>query len=131
MKYRQPLGRIVADLPPNTIEQLDRFRPARQHGERIVETAEIKFRHHRVVALLDQEPPTFGRELVLDQAEFRVGQMEAVDIVRARTPRIRQEDLGRALFDNGVGDRRGERVAWRLRPDRPFVEEPKAELSVK
>jgi hypothetical protein len=33
------LGRILADLPPNAIEQFDRFRPSRQYGERIVETA--------------------------------------------------------------------------------------------
>ena len=117
MKDRQPSRRIVADLRPNAVKQLDRFRPSGQYGERIIETAEIKLRHHRIVALLDQEPPAFGRELLLDQAEFRVGQMESVDIVRARSPRIRQEDLRRALLDNGLCNGGSERVAWRLRAE--------------
>ena len=117
MKHRQPLRGVVADLLANAVEQLDGFRASGQDGERVVETAEVEFRDDRVVALLDQEAPAFGSELLLDQPEFRVGQMEAIDIVRARSPRVRQEDLGRALLDDGVGDRRGQRIARRLRAE--------------
>ena len=106
MKYRQPLGRIVSDLLPNAIEQFDGFGASGKHRERVVESAEIEFRHHRVVALLDEEAPAFGSELLLDQTELGVRKVEAVDIVRSRSPRIRQENLGWTLLDDGVRDRR-------------------------
>jgi hypothetical protein len=46
VKYRQPSRGVVADLLANAIKQLDRFGTPRQDGKRVVEAAEVEFRHH-------------------------------------------------------------------------------------
>src|ERR1700738_210969 len=66
------------------------------------------------MALLDQKAPAFGSQLLLDQTELGVGEGEAVDIVRSRSPSIRQENLGRTLLDDGMRDRRRQRIPRRL-----------------
>ena len=64
-----------------------------KHGERVVEAAEIELRHHRIEALLDQEPAAFGSQLLADQAELAVGEAEAVDIVA-----LASRGLGRKIW---------------------------------
>src|SRR5688500_1881576 len=101
----KPSCRVIAELCPKAIEELDRRGPPRQHGEVILHPGKSELGDDGVPALLEQEAPALVRELVLDQPKLPPAQMKTVDVIRGLAPRVREEHLGRALLDDGVRDR--------------------------
>ena len=106
-------------LRPDAVEELDVRGPSGQDGKRVAHAAQIELGDDRMVALLDQEAPALGRQILTDELEFGARQVKAFDVVRELAARVRKEDLRRALLDDGVGDRGGEGVAGRLRRRTP------------
>ena len=106
-----PDGRVIADLGPDAVEELDGRGATGQDGERVAHAAQIELGHDRMVALLDQEAPALWGQILTDEPEFGAREVKAFDVVRELAARVREEHLRRALLDDGVGDRGGEGVA--------------------
>ena len=59
MEEGKPGGRVASNLGNDFIDLGCGFCAARQDGERVIETAQIKFDHHAVMALFDEKLVTF------------------------------------------------------------------------
>ncbi|MBV6416901.1 MAG: hypothetical protein CMLOHMNK_01519 [Steroidobacteraceae bacterium] len=67
------------------------------------------------MALLDEELPRAGLDLLLDELELPLGQAETFDVLGRVGIRIREQDLGWRLLDDRSADRAVEHVARALR----------------
>ena len=70
MEEGKPGGRVASYLANDFIDLGCGFCAARQDRQRVIETAQIKFDHHAVVALLDQKLVAFRREFFAHEFEF-------------------------------------------------------------
>lgn len=110
----KPILCVAADLRTDRIGKFDIGGSSGEDGEFVVKALEIQLGDDAVMSLLQHELPALDGELTRDQLEFALRQLEAIDIVGMIAAGVRQKNLCRALLDDGVSDRRDDRVARAL-----------------
>src|SRR6185437_2509698 len=111
----EPAVGLAAVQVHERLHALQLHRPARDHLQLRLEATQIELRHDAVVTLLDEEAARSGLQALADQAEFPFGQAEAFGVILPARFRIREEDLGRGLLDDGPADRALQHIARALR----------------
>src|SRR5438477_389541 len=106
---RQPVFRVRPDLTHNRMEALNGGSSTGYDRQLLMKSLQIELAHHRGMALLHQEHPGPGLQLLLQELELPLREAEALDVFVLKRVRIRKENFGRRLLNDGAADGRTQR----------------------
>src|SRR5579875_4083882 len=112
---RQPAVGVGTELRDEPAHSLDLAGPARNHRELRVEALEIEPADRAMAALLDEEHPRAGIELLFEKLHLALREAEARDVLLLARLGIGEEDLRRRLLDERAADGARQHIARALR----------------